>query len=101
MTLRPLLFAAAASLGTLAASAPALAQSDSVAYFTRSHSSALPQLLSTDDRAYYASLFEAIEAQNWERVELAFSQRPDGPLHGAALATYFLDPNSPRIELPR
>ena len=101
MTLRPLLFAATASLGTLAASTPALAQSDSVAYFTRSHSSALPQILSTDDRAYYASLFEAIEAQNWERVELAFSQRPDGPLHGAALATYFLDPNSPRIELPR
>nr|WP_247713525.1 lytic transglycosylase domain-containing protein [Qipengyuania sphaerica] len=99
MTLRPLLLATA--IGLAATAAPAAAQSDSVAYFTRSHSAALPQLLSQEDRFYYASLFEAIDSQNWDRVELALSQRPDGPLHGAALATYFLDPKSPRIELSR
>jgi len=98
MTLRPLLLAAAAAL---ASASPAAAQSDSVNYFSRTHSSALPSLLQQEDRFYYLSLFEAIEAQNWDRVELMFSQRPDGPLHGSALATYYLDPNSPRIELPR
>ena len=96
---KPLFWIAAA--GTALCATPALAQSDSVAYFTASHSSALPTLLSTEDRGYYASLFDAIDAQNWDRVEVLLSQRSEGPLHGAALATYYLDPNSPRIELGR
>ena len=99
MTLRPLLLVAASALAGMAA--PVAAQSDSVAYFGRSHAQALPQLLSADDRLYYASLFDALEAKNWDRFELMISQRPEGPLHGAALATYFLDPDSPRIELSR
>ena len=99
MTLRPLLLVAASALAGM--SAPVAAQSESVAYFGRSHAQALPQLLSSDDRRYYASLFEALEAKNWDRFELMISQRPEGPLHGAALATYFLDPDSPRIELAR
>ena len=82
-----------------AAATPALA--DSTTYFTRSHSAALPTLLSTEDRLYYGSLFEAIDAQNWDRVEVLLLQRDDGPLHGAALAEYFLHPNSPRIPLER
>ena len=99
MTLRPLLLAAAAASAALAA--PLAAQSDSVEYFSRSHSAALPQLLEAEDRSYYASLFEAIDAQNWDRVEVMLAQRSEGPLHGSALATYFLDPKSPRIELAR
>ncbi|MEZ5682293.1 MAG: lytic transglycosylase domain-containing protein [Erythrobacter sp.] len=76
-------------------------QESSVEYFTRSHSQALPRLLTQDDRLYYGSLFEAIDAQNWDRVEVMLGERSEGPLHGAALATYYLDPQSPRIELPR
>ncbi|HCI63383.1 MAG TPA: lytic murein transglycosylase, partial [Erythrobacter sp.] len=73
----------------------------SVDYFTRSHAAALPQLLSADERGYYASLFAAIEARNWDRVEVMLAGRSEGPLHGAALAAYYLHPESPRIELPR
>ena len=77
------------------------AQSDSIAHFSKSHSAALPRLLNDEDRAYYMSLFDAIGAENWDRVEVMLAQRTDGPLHGTALATYFLHANSPRIDLPR
>ena len=99
MTIRRLIFAAA--VAGLPLAAPAAAQSDSLAHFSRSHSQALPSILSTEDRFYYASVFEAIEAKNWDRVEVVLSQREDGPLHAAALAAYFLHPESPRIDLPR
>ena len=99
MTLRILATAALAT--TSLSAAPAFANSDSLDYFTSSHAAALPQLLSSDDRAFYGSLFEAIDSQNWDRVEVMLAGREDGPLHGAALATYYLHPDSPRIELPR
>ena len=92
-------FAAFALIAAFTAAQPAYA--DSTTYFTRSHSAALPTLLSTEDRLYYASLFEAIDGQNWDRVEMLLLQREDGPLHGAALAEYYLHPNSPRIPLER
>ena len=95
-------FLLAAALGGSILSSPATAQgSDSLAYFTRSHAAVLPQLLSGDDQLYYRSLFEAIEAKNWDRVEVMLGERTDGPLHGSVLAAYFLHPESPRIELPR
>ena len=100
MILRPLA-AAALAAPALASAAPVMGQGDSVDYFTRSHAAALPQLLSADERGYYASLFAAIEARNWDRVEVMLAGRSEGPLHGAALAAYYLHPESPRIELPR
>ena len=99
MTLR--ILAAATLAATSLSAAPAFANSDSLDYFTSSHAAALPQLLSSDDRAFYGSLFEAIDSRNWDRVEVMLAGREDGPLHGAALATYYLHPESPRIELPR
>ena len=96
MKLRTALILAAAC-----AASPLAAQQSSVQYFTRSHAEALPQLLSGDDRAYYGSLFEAIDAQNWDRVEVLLTQRSEGPLHGAALAAYYLHADSPRIPLER
>jgi soluble lytic murein transglycosylase-like protein len=99
MTLR--ILATAALTATSLSAAPAFANSDSLDYFTSSHAAALPQLLSSDDRAFYGSLFEAIDSQNWDRVEVMLAGREDGPLHGAALASYYLHPESPRIELPR
>lgn len=100
MILRPLA-AAALAASALASAAPVMGQGDSVDYFTRSHAAALPQLLSADERGYYASLFAAIEARNWDRVEVMLAGRSEGPLHGAALAAYYLHPESPRVELPR
>ena len=100
MILRPLA-AAALAASALASAAPVMGQGNSVDYFTRSHAAALPQLLSADERGYYASLFAAIEARNWDRVEVMLAGRSEGPLHGAALAAYYLHPESPRVELPR
>ena len=100
MILRPLA-AAALAAPALASAAPVMGQGNSVDYFTRSPAAALPQLLSADERGYYASLFAAIEARNWDRVEVMLAGRSEGPLHGAALAAYYLHPESPRIELPR
>ena len=100
MILRPLA-AAALAAPALASAAPVMGQGNSVDYFTRSHAAALPQLLSADERGYYASLFAAIEARNWDRVEVMLAGRSEGPLHAAALAAYYLHPESPRIELPR
>jgi len=100
MILRPLA-AAALAASALASAAPVMGQGDSVDYFTRSHAAALPQLLSAEERGHYASLFAAIEARNWDRVEVMLAGRSEGPLHGAALAAYYLHPESPRIELPR
>ena len=90
-------FAIAASL----AASPALATEQSVAYFTQGKANAVPILLSEDDRFYYRSVFDAIAAQNWDRVESLLVQRGDGPLHGSALAAYYLDANSPTIPLER
>ncbi len=91
-----------AALGIMLAgtgAAPALA--DSTTYFTRSHAANLPRLLSAEDRLYYGGLFAAIDAQNWDRVEVLLLERDGGPLHGAALAEYYLHPSSPRIPLER
>ena len=96
------------SIGTIAALAAAAlipsslaAQGESLRHFTQDAARAVPQLLSSDDRNYYASVFEAIDAQNWDRVEVLLAQREDGPLHGSALSAYYLHPGSPRIDLGR
>lgn len=85
----------------LALPAPALATAASVAYFTQGRAAALPTLLSPDDRSWYLGLFAALDGQDWTRAEALFAERPEGPLHGMARARYYLDPKSPRIELPR
>lgn len=85
----------------LALPAPAFANAASVAYFTQGRAGALPALLSADQRQWYGQLFAAIDAEDWTRTEAMLAERPDGPLHGVALAQYYLDPKSPKIELPR
>lgn len=81
--------------------APAFASEASVAYFTEGRAAALPTLLTDTDRGWYRQLYADIDAKAWDRVEAALASRPEGPLHGAARARYYLDPASPRIELPR
>ena len=91
-----LAFLSAASL----AATPALANSAAVDYFrTRASNTAVPSLLSQDEREYYRSLFDAIDAKDWPRVQQMFAQRTEGPLHQEAKAEYFLAAGSPKIEL--
>lgn len=94
--------AAAALLAALAlAPAPAQANSAAVSYFaSRADRSAVPSLLSNEDRAWYKTLFAAIDRGDWTQVQALFAQRADGPLHAVAKAEYFLAPTSPKIELP-
>jgi soluble lytic murein transglycosylase-like protein len=77
---------------------PARANSAAVDYFrTRADRTAVPSLLSQDEREYYRDLFAAIERKDWTRVQTLFSQKADGPLHQEALAEYYLASGSPRI----
>lgn len=89
-----------AAVAGLFAPAPAAANSAAVDYFrNRADRTAVPTLLSQDERAYYKDLFGAIEHQDWSKVQSLFAQKPDGPLHQVARAEYYLDPRSPRIDL--
>ena len=91
----PLVVAAAPLL------APAAhANSAALEYFRgRADRTAVPSLLSQDERAYYKDLFAAIKAKDWTRTDALLAQKPDGPLHAVAKAEYYLDATSPRIEL--
>ncbi len=87
----------------IACTLPALAHANSAAldYFqSRSARTAVPSLLSQDDRSWYRDVFAAIKKQDWIKVQAMFAQRPDGPLHQVARAEYFLAANSPKVELP-
>lgn len=88
-----------AALGPLL-STPAQANSAAADYFmSRLGRSAVPKLLTEDERGFYKDLFAAIKRQDWPRVQAMFAAQPDGPLHGFARAEYFLAPGSPRIDL--
>lgn len=92
---------AALSVAACALLAPLAAQANSAAvdYFrNRASNTAVPSLLSQDERAYYRELFAAIDRSDWPRVQAMFAEKPDGPLHQVARAEYFLAANSPKIE---
>ena len=95
---------AAAALGGIAALAgatPATANISAAEYFrSRALNSNVPELLSRPDQQYYSQLFQAIDGEDWVRVDALLAERADGPLHQVARAEYFLHANSPRIELP-
>ena len=95
---------AAAALGGIAALAgatPATANISAAEYFrSRALNSNVPELLSRPDQPYYSQLFQAIDGEDWVRVDALLAERADGPLHQVARAEYFLHANSPRIELP-
>ncbi len=81
-------------------SASAYANSAAADYFrNRADRTAVPSLLSQDERGYYRDLFGAIDRKDWSRVQALFAQKADGPLHLEARAEYYLAAGSPRIEL--
>ncbi len=80
---------------------PVLANSSAAEYFrNRATSTNVPELLSQSERDWYKSLFAAIDAKDWSRVDAMFAEKADGPLHQVARAEYFLDAASPKVELP-
>ena len=93
--------ALAAGLASIIAATPAAANSSAAEYFrARAIDNNVPELLSRPDREYYTELFDAIDREDWSRVQTMFAQRADGPLHQVARAEYYLAANSPRVELP-
>ncbi|WP_068076359.1 lytic transglycosylase domain-containing protein [Novosphingobium lentum] len=103
MKFRRIARAAALSLACTAglSAVPASANSAAVDYFrNRADRTAVPTLLTKDDRSYYTSLFGAIDKGDWTMVQALFAQRPDGPLHAVARAQYYLAASSPKAELP-
>lgn len=90
----------AAALASIVAT-PAAANSSAEYFRSRAQSNNVPHLLSRSDREYYTELFQAIDRENWSRVQEMFDERADGPLHQVARAEYYLAANSPRIELPK
>lgn len=89
-----------ASGAAMVAAAPVQANSAAVEYFrSRADRTAVPTLLSQDDRAYYKTLFGAIDRQDWTQVQSLLAQRGDGPLHDVARTQYMLAATSPRAEL--
>ena len=93
--------AIAVALAGVAAVLPAVAQANSAAvdYFrTRADRTAVPSLLSQEERAYYRELFAAIDKADWASVQALFARKADGPLHQVAKAEYFLAATSPKAE---
>ena len=84
----------------LAVTAATASAQDSRTYFTaRIQQSEVPQQLSAEWRDYYATLFTAIEREQWSQVETLLAQRDTGLLHDVARAEYYLAASSPRVEL--
>ncbi len=94
---------AMASLAIFAAvcsAAPASANSAAAEYFrSRADRTAVPALLSQDDRDYYRQLFGAIEREEWIGVQALLAKRGDGPLHAVAQSQYYLAATSPKAAL--
>ncbi|WP_338445221.1 lytic transglycosylase domain-containing protein [Pelagerythrobacter marensis] len=96
-----LIAATAALFASAVVATPAAANSSAAEYFrSRALNSNVPELLSRPDREYYTDLFQAIDRQDWSRVEAMLAERSDGPLHQVAKAEYYLAATSPRVELP-
>jgi soluble lytic murein transglycosylase len=89
--------AALAALG----SSPALAQGARDYFVGRAAQSDAPRQLSQPDREYYGAVFAAIEREDWAGADALLAQRPDGLLHPAARAEFYLAARSPRVELPQ
>ncbi len=89
------------TLAGTAALLPVAAQANSAAvdYFrNRASRTAVPTLLTQDERTYYRDLFAAIERSDWAKVQALFAQKADGPLHQVARAEYYLAASSPKAE---
>lgn len=85
---------------TLAAAPAAHANSAAMEYFTsRADRSAVPHLLTQDERTFYTQAFTALDKGDWTTVSTLLTARPDGPLHSVLRAQFYLAAGSPKVEL--
>ncbi|MBA4164705.1 MAG: lytic murein transglycosylase [Erythrobacter sp.] len=78
--------------------APLAAQSSTLATYPPPASrGAVPQVLSTEERAYYRALFAHLDREEWDKFNALLAERPAGLLHPVATAEYFTHARSPRI----
>ncbi|MEM8919608.1 MAG: lytic transglycosylase domain-containing protein [Pseudomonadota bacterium] len=59
----------------------------------------VPSQLKKKQSRHYRALFDALEANQWSKVQALISDAPDGPLKPIAKAEYFLAASSPKAEL--
>ncbi len=59
----------------------------------------VPSQLKKKQSSHYRALFDALEANQWTKVQALISDAPDSPLKAIAKAEYFLAASSPRAEL--
>jgi soluble lytic murein transglycosylase len=88
-----------AAIAALAAT-PAAAQGAREYFAARVSQSGAPQQLSPQDREFYATVFAAIDRQDWAGAQGLLAQR-DGLLHPVALAELYLAAGSPRVDGPQ
>ena len=103
MTRTRVLRAPVLALGALLAlgqALPARASSAAADYFrSRADRTAVPTLLTQDDRDYYRQVFSALSKQDWTTTRQLLDKRPDGLLHPVARAQFYLAAGSPHAEL--
>lgn len=92
--------AAGAAALALALWAPvAHANAAAADYFrSRADRTAVPTLLSQDDRAFYRQVFAALARGDWATVRSQLDAHAAGPLHDVARAQLYLAAGSPRVE---
>lgn len=79
---------------------PAFADDGGTAIFgSASFSKHVPSQLKRSQQALYRSLFQAMEADQWETAKQLLSEAPNNALKPIAKAEFFLAANSPRAEL--
>ncbi|MEL6875419.1 MAG: hypothetical protein AAGM33_08050 [Pseudomonadota bacterium] len=59
----------------------------------------IPSQIKKKQSRHYRALFDALEANQWPKVQALISDAPDSPLKAIAKAEYFLAASSPRAEL--
>ncbi|MGZ5781972.1 MAG: lytic transglycosylase domain-containing protein [Croceibacterium sp.] len=88
----------AAVLAAMLLSSVATHAQNSREYFVaRATRSATPRQLNDADRAFYSTLFAAIDARNWSTVQAMLAQRSDGLLTPIATAEFYTAANSPKV----
>lgn len=92
---------AGVALAAVAGATPARANSAAMEYFTkRADRTAVPKLLTQDERNFYTQAFAAIDRSDWKQVQALLATKPDGPLHAVLKAQYYLAAGSPKVEAP-
>ena len=81
---------AALAVVSVLAPTPSLANSAAMDYFTkRADRTAVPKLLTQDERGFYDQVFKAIDRSDWKQVQDLLTCKPEGPLNAVAKAQFY------------